>query len=56
MLEVEIVTDRDTGESRGFGFVTMGGRKAASEAIRGLDGKDFAGRSIRVKMATARPR
>jgi len=51
-----VVLDRDTGDSRGFGFVTMADRKDATEAIRKLDGKDFDGRSMVVRQATERGR
>jgi RNA recognition motif-containing protein len=54
--EAFIVADRDTGESRNFGFVTMSDRRDAAEAIRRLDGQDFEGRSLVVRMATERPR
>jgi RNA recognition motif-containing protein len=49
-----IVTDRDTGRSRGFGFVEMGDDAQAKAAIAGLDGKSFEGRTIQVNIA--RPR
>lgn len=51
-----VALDRDTGRSRGFGFVTMAGRKAASKAIEGLDGHDLDGRSVRVNLAVERGR
>ena len=51
-----IVTDRDTGDSRGFGFVTMADRKDAAEAIRRLDGSDLEGRTLVVRQATERQR
>lgn len=51
-----VVYDRDTGDSRGFGFVTMADRKDAAEAIRQLDGRDFDGRSMVVRQATERGR
>jgi RNA recognition motif-containing protein len=47
----EVVTDRDTGRSRGFGFVEMGTPEAATEAVRSLNGSDLDGRQIRVEMA-----
>lgn len=51
-----IVTDRDTGDSRGFGFVTMRDRRDASQAIRKLNGEDFHGRTLVVRLATERQR
>lgn len=51
-----IVTDRDTGRSRGFGFVTMLGRKSAMNAIRAMDGQELDGRMLKVSIATERNR
>ena len=56
VTDVHIVTDRDTGDSRGFGFVTMADRKDAASAIRDLDGQEFAGRTLVVRQATERGR
>ncbi len=49
-----IISDRETGRSKGFGFVEMDSAAAGSAAIEGLDGKDFGGRELRVN--EARPR
>jgi RNA recognition motif-containing protein len=49
-----IVTDRETGRSRGFGFVEMGSNDEAKKAIEALDGKTIEGRAIQVNIA--RPR
>ncbi len=54
VTEAAIVTDRDTGRSRGFGFVTMGGSAEGEAAIKGLDGKEFEGRKLTVNEARAR--
>ena len=54
VLEVSIITDRDSGRSIGFGFVEMSDDDQAKEAIEALDSKDFMGRDIRVN--EARPR
>src|SRR5258708_8267213 len=51
VAEVGLVTDRATGRSRGFAFVTMGNADEAQAAISALDGKDFAGRNIAVNEA-----
>lgn len=51
-----IVTDRDTGDSRGFGFVTMADRRDASKAVKDLSGTEVDGRTIVVKPATERRR
>ncbi len=50
---VAIVTDRETGRSRGFGFIEMD-ETAAREAISQLNGKDFGGRPLRVSEARER--
>lgn len=48
-----IVTDRDTGRSRGFGFVEMATAAEAEQAISQLNGKDFEGRRLQVEAAKA---
>ncbi len=52
--EVKLVTDRETGRPRGFGFVEMGSGEAADTAIRELNGKDFGGRALTVNEAKER--
>ena len=49
-----VVTDRDTGRSRGFGFVEMSSASEADKAISTLNGRDVAGRQINVSEAKAR--
>lgn len=54
----KVITDRETGRSRGFGFVEMGSDGEANAAMKGLNGKDIDGRSLSVTVArekTARP-
>lgn len=51
VVEAKVIMDRDTGRSRGFGFVTMGGREDAQRCIAELDGADLRGRSIKVNEA-----
>jgi RNA recognition motif-containing protein len=46
-----VIMDRETGRSRGFGFIEMEEASAADEAIKQLDGSDFGGRSLRVNEA-----
>ncbi len=50
----EVITDRATGQSKGFGFVEMGSDQEAQSAISALDGKEFGGRRLIVN--EARPR
>jgi len=52
--EVKLVTDRDTGRPRGFGFVEMGSSEDADGAIRDLNGRDFGGRALTVNEAKER--
>ncbi len=49
-----VVTDRDTGRSRGFGFVEMADRTEAARAIEKLDGHDWNGRRLTVNEAKPR--
>ena len=51
---VAIITDRDTGRSRGFGFVEMSNENEGRAAIEALNGKEIDGRSLTVN--EARPR
>jgi RNA recognition motif-containing protein len=53
--EVSMPTDRETGQPRGFAFVTMENAHSASAAISALDGSMLDGRSIRVNEAQERP-
>jgi cold-inducible RNA-binding protein len=55
---VNIVTDRDSGQTRGFGFVEMTNDAEAAKAISGLNGRDLEGRTLNVNEArpkTERP-
>jgi len=49
--EVNLITDRFTGESKGFGFVEMSNNSQADAAIKGLNGTDMKGRTITVNQA-----
>ncbi len=51
---VNVITDRDTGRSRGFGFVEMASDEEAQAASRALDGQDFDGRQLKVNEAKPR--
>lgn len=48
-----VVTDRDTGQSRGFGFVEMATPEEADQAIAQFNGKELDGRQLRVEKATS---
>jgi RNA recognition motif-containing protein len=50
----KIVTDHETGRSKGFAFVTMSDANEAENAIRAMDGADLAGRPLRVNQAQER--
>lgn len=50
----QVITDRESGRSRGFGFVEMSSNDDAQRAIRELDGKELQGRTINVSEARER--
>ena len=54
VTSAKVIMDRETGRSKGFGFVEMDDAKEAEEAIRVLNGQDLNGRPARV--SEARPR
>src|SRR5258705_8097208 len=54
VVEVKLVTDRDTGRPRGFGFVEMGSSEDADGAIRDLNGRDYGGRPLTLNEARER--
>ncbi|MBN2145243.1 MAG: RNA-binding protein [Candidatus Aureabacteria bacterium] len=49
--EVKVITDRDTGRSKGFAFVEMENKEAGEKAINDLNGKEIDGRAIKVNEA-----
>ncbi|HVN86810.1 MAG TPA: RNA-binding protein [Candidatus Binatia bacterium] len=51
---VSVITDRATGQSRGFGFVEMGSNGEAQKAIQQFDGHELKGRALRVNEARDR--
>ncbi|MBX2814278.1 MAG: RNA-binding protein [Myxococcales bacterium] len=55
VTEAKVITDRDTGRSRGFGFVTFANSEDAQRATEAMDGVDLDGRTIRVNEANERP-
>ncbi|OEL14243.1 Glycine-rich RNA-binding protein 3, mitochondrial [Dichanthelium oligosanthes] len=54
VIEARVIMDRESGRSRGFGFITYTSSEEASAAITAMDGKDLDGRNIRVNHATER--
>ena len=54
VLEARVVKDRETGRSRGFGFISMSTADEMNAAIQGLDGRQVDGRAIRVNQAESR--
>ena len=55
VTSANIITDRFSGQSRGFGFVEMGNNEEAEAAIAALNGKDLKGRTLSVNVARPRP-
>jgi RNA recognition motif-containing protein len=55
VVRAKVVSDRDTGRSRGFGFVTMGDEAGATKAITALNGLDCGGRALTVRKSEPRP-
>jgi RNA recognition motif-containing protein len=54
IVDVKVVTERETGRSRGFAFVEMSSAAEASTAISQLNGRDFEGRTLKVNEAEER--
>lgn len=52
---IKLITDRETGKSRGFAFVTVDDQASAQSAIEELNGQEFMGRELRIREATPRP-
>ncbi|MDQ8181503.1 RNA-binding protein [Pelagicoccus sp. SDUM812005] len=52
--QLKIITDRETGRSRGFGFITMDNADEGQAAIAGLNGQELDGRELSVREATPR--
>ncbi|KAB1213587.1 Glycine-rich RNA-binding protein 2, mitochondrial [Morella rubra] len=55
VVDAKVIVDRDTGRSRGFGFVNYSSNESASEALSAMDGQELNGRNIRVSFANERP-
>ena len=55
VASVKIIMDRETGRSKGFGFVEMDSEDGAQAAVSQMDGQEFEGRSLRVSEAKPQP-
>lgn len=56
VTEAKVITDRDTGRSRGFGFVTFEAPADADTAMQEMDGAELDGRNVRVNVAEDKQR
>lgn len=56
VASAKIILDRETGNSKGFGFIEMGSEEEANAAIAGTNGREFDGRQLRVNEAMDKPR
>ncbi len=54
VTKAQVITDRDTGRSRGFGFVEMASEEEAQRAIDAMNNQDFNGRPLTVNIAKPR--
>ncbi|KAI8004979.1 hypothetical protein LOK49_LG08G02296 [Camellia lanceoleosa] len=55
VVDAKVITDRETGKSRGFGFVNFTSDESATSAMSSMDGQPLDGRTVRVSYATERP-
>ena len=51
VVDSKVITDRETGRSRGFGFVTFADSSSVQDAITAMDGRELDGRNIKVNEA-----
>lgn len=52
---VKIITDRETGRSKGFAFVTLGDQSQINAAVEAINGQEFQGRPLRVNASEPKP-
>ena len=55
VISAKVITDRETGRSKGFGFVEMSNEEDAQNAIEDLDGTEMDGRNLKVNKAKPKP-
>ena len=55
IVEAKVITDRETGRSRGFGFITFADDDGANQAVAAMDGAELDGRTIKVNEAQDKP-
>ena len=55
VLSANVISDRETGQSRGFGFVEMSSESAANTAISALNGSECDGRNLKVNVSQPKP-
>ncbi|KAK0608920.1 hypothetical protein LWI29_038006 [Acer saccharum] len=55
VVDAKVISDKDTGRSRGFGFVNFSSEDSAQSAMSAMNGQELNGRSIRVDFANERP-
>ena len=53
VASVKIITDKRTGKSKGYGFVEMESEASAEEALKNMNGKELAGRNVKVNKANS---
>jgi RNA recognition motif-containing protein len=56
VVSAKVIMDRETGRSKGFGFVEMGSEEEAQAAVKQMDGKDIGGRTVAVSEARPQER
>jgi RNA recognition motif-containing protein len=56
VVSAKVIMDRETGRSKGFGFVEMGSDEEAQAAVKQMDGKDIGGRTVAVSEARPQER
>ncbi|MCC5813903.1 MAG: RNA-binding protein [Leptospira sp.] len=56
ITEIRMIRDRETGNFKGFAFISFETPESAQKAVSAMNGKDFEGRAIRVNIAEDKPR